>query len=145
MAGIMWLCFFYSLVVTLCSKPILHLLYGEAYVDANICLKIAVWYTAFSYLGSARSYWLICENKKRYVFVFSAIGAACNCVMNYLFIPVWGIEGAALATLVTQILANFIIPLLFKSTREYGKLVVEALFLRKLQLRQILDSIKSRM
>lgn len=144
-AGIMWLCFAYSFFVTLFSNLILRLLYGEAYMGANVCLKIAVWYTAFSYLGSARSYWLICENKKKYVFVFSAIGAGCNVIMNLIFIPSWGINGAALATLITQVLANFIIPILIPDTREYGKTVISAVFLKNIQLRSFLALITNKL
>lgn len=137
-AGIMWICILYSAFITLFSKIIIYLMYGKQYMDANICLKIAVWYTSFSYLGSARSFWLICENKKRYVFVFSFIGALCNVVMNFIFIPIWGINGAAIATLITQIFANFVIPYLFKNTREYGKMVLESLFLKEIDFKEII-------
>lgn len=135
-AGIMWLCIIYSVFITGLSKYIIYYMYGEEYMGANICLKIAVWYTAFSYLGSARSFWLICEDKKKYVFIFSAIGAALNVVMNFMFIPMWGINGAAVATLATQIIANFVIPLMFKATREYGKSVIDALLLRNLKIKE---------
>lgn len=141
-AGIMWICFFYSLFITFFSNIIIYLMYGKAYMGANICLKIAVWYTAFSYLGSARSFWLICEDKKRYVFVFSAIGAVCNVVMNFALIPLGGINGAALATLITQILANFVIPLMFKETHEYGRCVIDAILLRNIQLKDIVGLVK---
>ena len=36
--------------------------------------------------------------------------AGCNVIMNLIFIPFMGINGAAIATLLTQILSNFIIP-----------------------------------
>ena len=142
-AGIMWLCIIYSLFVMIFSKLIINLIYGKAYMGANVCLKIAVWYTTFSYLGSAKSFWLICENKKKYVFIFSVIGAICNVSMNLMFIPIWGINGAAVATLITQILVNFIIPIMFKETREYGKCVLDALLLRNIQLKEIIKLCKN--
>lgn len=141
-AGLMWVCFLYSAFITVFSKPLLNLMYGDAYIGANICLKIAVWYTAFSYIGSARSFWLICENKKRYVFYFSALGAALNLILNLILIPVMGINGAALATLVTQIMANFIIPLLFKDTRDYGRAIICGITLRNIELKSALNKIK---
>ena len=143
-AGLIWISIFYSLFITLFSKEILYILYGADYIGANICLKIAVWYTAFSYLGSARNFWLVCENKKRFVFIFSAIGAACNIIMNFAFIPIWGINGAAIATLATQILANFVIPFFFKETRAYGKHVFYAFLLRKIELKNFLKIFLSR-
>ncbi len=141
-AGIMWISFLYSIFITVFSKLIIYLMYGSEYLDANICMKIAVWYTAFSFIGSAKDFWLICEDKKRYVFIFSAIGAGCNVIMNLVFIPWWGINGAAIATLITQILANFIIPFVFKETRQYSKYVLNAIFLRNLQLKNAFDQIK---
>ncbi len=143
-AGIIWTCVLYSAFITLFSKIIIYLLYGEDYLGANVCLKIAVWYTSFSYLGSARSFWLICEDKKKYVFVFSLIGAICNVIMNFAFIPIWGINGAAIATLITQILANFVVPLMFKQTREYGKLVIEAFILKDIQLKDMISLVLKR-
>ncbi len=143
-AGIMWLCFVYSVGVTILSKPIILILYGRDYIGGNMCLKIAVWYTSFSYLGSARSFWLICENKKRFVFIFSAFGAICNVIMNILLIPRWGIDGAALATLMTQFIANFLVPILFKDTRRYGKLVLEAVCLKDVDAVKLLKLFKSK-
>ena len=141
-AGLMWICFLYSAFITVFSNPLLNLMYGDAYLGANICLKIAVWYTAFSYIGSARSFWLICENKKRYVFYFSALGAALNLILNLILIPFLGINGAALATLVTQIMANFIIPLLFKDTRDYGRAIICGITLRNIELKSALNKVK---
>ena len=140
-AGIVWICFAYSIFITLLSSIILRILYGNAYTDANICLKIAVWYTAFSYLGSARSFWLICEKKNKYVFAFSTMGALGNVILNALMIPVWGKEGAALATLVTQMLSNFFFPALFKETRSYAKLVLESIALKDVGLKELLHPI----
>ena len=143
-AGIIWICFFYSLFITLFSSIIIKLLYGEAYLNANNCLKIAVWYTAFSYLGSARSFWLICEKKNRYVFVFSSLGAICNVILNIVMIPIWGKDGAALATLVTQILSNFLFPAIFNETRQYSHIVIEAMLLRKMNIKEMITRVKKR-
>ena len=62
--------------------------------------------------------------------------------MNFVFIPLWGINGAAIATLVTQIIANFLLPCVFKTTRPYGKAVLYAILLRKLKLKELFLSLK---
>lgn len=144
MAGIIWICLFYSLFITILSPLILDILYGDAYADANTCLRIAVWYTAFSYVGSARSFWLICEKKNKYVFVFSLMGAVGNIILNLIMIPIWGKEGAALATLLTQMLANFFFPALFKDTREYSRLALEAILLRDIHAKEAMLLLKKR-
>ena len=57
--------------------------------------------------------------------------------MNFFFIPVWGIDGAAFATLMTQIITNFIAPLLFKKTRAYSKCAANAILLKNINIKEI--------
>lgn len=135
-AVLIWFDVLYAIGITIFAKLVIYILYGEAYLAATKCLRICVWYTAFSYLGSARSMWLICEKKNRYAFIFSAMGAGFNVAMNILLIPILGINGAALATLVTQFSANIAFPYLFKDTRPYCYSVIEAFFLRNIELRR---------
>ena len=138
-AAILWFSTLYSLGVTIFSRLIIFLLYGEAYLAANSCLKIAVWYTLFSYLGSAMNLWLICEKKNKYVFIFSCMGAITNLVLNCLLIPVWGINGAAVATFVAQFMTNFFFPLLTKDTRDYSIEVVRGVLLRDVELPELIE------
>lgn len=143
-AGVFWVCFLYSIFICILSNFVLNILYGAAYLGADKCLKIAVWYTAFSFIGSAKSIWLICENKNRYVFFFSALGAGTNLVLNYFMIPIIGINGAALATLITEVLVNFIYPAFIKDTRGYTKSVSEAIFLKGIDAHLILSTLKNK-
>lgn len=135
--GIIWICVLYSVFIMIFAKPIVYLLYGDAYKPAVMCLRISVWYTAFSYLGNAKDLWLVCENKKNYVMIFYIIGTVCNLVMNFIFIPLCGINGAAFATLMTQIITNFIVPLLFKKTRAYSKCAVNAMLFKNINIKEI--------
>ncbi len=136
-AALVWISLLYSLGVTCLAEPIVSLLYGKAYYPAIPALRIAVWYTAFSYLGSGRSLYLICEKKNRFVSLFSAMGALTNILLNLLLIPSLGIKGAALATLATQLLANFVYPALFPSTRAYSRHVLAAITLRGIRVRDL--------
>ena len=136
-AGIMWVCFIYSAIITVFSKLAIVILYGNEYIGANECLKIAVWYTAFSYVGSLRSTWLICEKKEKYVFILSAMGACTNLILNSIMIPWLGINGAAIATLVTQVFANFLYPALFMETRGFSKCVFDAITLKGVDVKGI--------
>jgi len=143
-AAILWSCIVFSVGVLIFSKLIIYILYGTEYLAASTCLKIVVWYTAFSYLGSARNLWLICENQSKKVMIFSGIGAVVNVIINYLLIPEWGINGAAFATLITQIFSNFIIPSVLPSTRPYAKCVIDALLLRDIKIKQAFGMICSK-
>lgn len=142
-AGIIWICIIYSIFMTIFAKTVIQILYGSDYLGATNSLRIAVWYSAFSYLGSGRNLWLICENKNKYVFTFSALGAVTNVVLNAIMIPFWGIEGAAVATLLTQILANSIYPILFIETRQYGRLIFDAFRLKNIDIKHIFKLISN--
>ena len=144
-ASIFWLCFIYSLGVSVFSKLIIYILYGEAYMAASNCLIIAVWYTLFTYIGSAMHLWLLCENKNKYVLIFCALGAGGNFIVNYLLIHIFGISGAAFATFLTQCLANLIFPLCFKDTRAYAIDVIKAMFLRDIQIKELVGIIRAKL
>ena len=120
-----------SLVICLMAEPMVKLLYGEAYLPAVWPLRIVVWYTAFSYLGGARSAWMVCENRQIYLNIIYASAAVINVALNWMLIPVWGASGAAFATLVTQIATSILLPLLIPKLRPNALLILEALTFQK--------------
>lgn len=124
---IIWLSIAYGILITIFGKLIIMVLYGSAYIGAIVALKIVVWYCSFSYLGSAKNIWLISEGKQKYEKWFTLIGAMTNILLNIIMIPKYGIVGASVATLITQIVTNFISPLLFKETRDSSKYMIESL------------------
>lgn len=129
-AFIIWLSFVYAIGMSIFAKLIIWILYGEAYMGAYKALIIVVWYCAFSYLGSAKNIWIICEKKMRYETLFTTIGAVTNLTLNFIMIPIWGIEGASIATLLTQMITNYLALFWFKETRPNAKLITEAILLK---------------
>lgn len=113
-------------IISLLAAPIVELLYGPAYRAAVSGLRIITWSTAFSYLGVARSIWMVPNGRQRYEKYLAAIGAACNFMLNLLMIPLWGIRGAALATVLTQIVTNCLCGVLFRPLRENSTLILAA-------------------
>lgn len=113
-----------GVLICLFSGPIIRLLYGEEYMVAQGALCIVTWYTAFSYLGVARSIWLVPHNQIRYEKYIAASGAVVNLCMNAVLIPLWGINGAALATLLTQIFTNLSVGFVIRDIRENNLLIL---------------------
>ena len=140
-AAILWSCILFSVGVTLLPRLVLFLLYGKEFVAAATCLQVVVWYTSFSYLGSAFHLWLVCKNQNKKVMLFSGLGAVFNVIINYLLIPSFGITGAAVATLLTQFLTNFLIPLFLPNTREYAVAVIEAFLFRNVQAKDLFSKV----
>lgn len=131
-AIVFYICMFVSVVIFLLADPIISILYGADYIQAIKPLKIIVWYTAFSCLGAARNAWIVCENRQKYL-KYIYIGAAItNVVLNYVLIPIYGVAGAAFASLTTQIATIFIFPMLIPVLRENVKLMMEAIMLKNI-------------
>ncbi len=126
-SGIIWLCFGVSIVICFVGGWVVHLMYGGAYDGAASALKIAIWFESFSMIGTARGIWIVSENKNKYVKYYLGCGVIVNLALNALLIPFWGIDGAAVATLATQITTSMIAPLFFKETRIHTKYVLESM------------------
>ena len=114
-------------LITLLAPIIVRVLYGEAYLGSIAPLRVITWYVAFSYLGVARDIWLVCENKQKYSKYIYIIAAVANVGMNYLLIPKWGATGAAVATLITQIMTSILVPLLWRDMRDNVKLMFQGI------------------
>lgn len=124
---IIYIALFQSIGLTVFSRPVVYLLYGLEYLPAVSILRIITWYSAFSYLGSARYIWFLAEKKEKYIWITNLIGALINVAGNWILIPMWGAVGAAIASVVTQIMTNFALNFVLKPIRENGKWLLEAL------------------
>lgn len=118
---------------TLFGKRFIAMFYGDEYIPSYQPLKYIVWYTVFSYLGVARNAWIVCENKQKYLKYLYFTAAVVNILLNFIFIPIWGVTGAAFASFVTQFLTAIILPYLIKPLRSNVKLMVDAFLLRKIR------------
>lgn len=132
-AIVFYLSIFVSLCFTFLGWLAIKILYGDAYMPSNDILKVVTWYTAFSYLGVARNAWIVSEGHQKYLKYLYVSAAILNVLMNLIFIPFWGAVGAAVASLITQILTSIILPMFFKALRPNAKLMLEAMCLRKLR------------
>ena len=126
--------FYVSVVVAIAfnifAELIIYILYGKAYMAAATPLRIVSWYTAFSYLGVARNAWIVSKNKQNHLIKIYVAAAVLNVALNYLLIPVWGASGAAVASLVSQILTGMVLPFVIKDLRENAVLMLEAIMLK---------------
>jgi len=107
-----------AIPMTLLSYPVVSFLYGSEFIKASGVIVIHVWSLIFVFLGSASSNWLLAENLQKYKMSRTLLGAIVNITLNFLLIPQFGIEGAAIATLVSQASASYIGYLIAKDTRK---------------------------
>lgn len=132
-AIVFYVSFVVSVAICLLGSIAIKILYGADFLPASTPLKIVTWYTAFSYLGVARNVWIVCEGCQKYLKYMYFGAAIINIGLNVLLIPVLGATGAALASLVTQLFTSIILPYCIKDLRPNAKLMLEAIFLRKIR------------
>ena len=107
-----------ALPPTLLADWVILILYGEDFQEAADVLRIYIWAGVFVSLGIASSKWLVAENLQRYSFYRTALGAIMNVGCNLWLIPIYGIKGAAFATLVAQVTVSFVSLYFFNKTRK---------------------------
>lgn len=124
---IIFFALFQSVIMTVFAKLIVNILYGTQFAPTVNALQIIVWYTTFSYMGSVRNVWILAEGKQKYLWIINISGALINVVLNSVLIPILGINGAAVASLATQIFSNFIIGFIIKPIRENNAIMLKSL------------------
>lgn len=104
-------------LLTIFSGLIVNLLFGDQYTAASSVLAIQCWSGLFIFSGLINNHWYLLENLNRFTLYRSILGLIINVLLNLLFIPLWGIEGAAWATLLTQLLISYFFEIFHPRTR----------------------------
>lgn len=116
-ASMIWVAVFISVFTSFFYKDIVNLVYTSAYLASGKVLVIHIWASVFVYIGIVSSKWYITENLQIYSFYRTLAGAIINIILNYFWIPKYGIQGAAYATLFSQFVASYVFNILNYKTR----------------------------
>lgn len=131
-----WIAIFVAVAMSFLSDSIVNFLFGLDYIEAGGVLKIHIWAGINVALGTAWSNWIVIENKQKLVLIGHILGSALNIVLNLFLIKIYGIKGAALATLFGYWISALFVYSLFKPEKSYG------LFIRSFDLIRIINGIK---
>lgn len=130
---VIWGCVIVATIITFFAPLVIYILYGKEYLKSAETLRIVIWYTVFSMIGTARGIWILCEKKNKYVWKYLVVGSVINIILNAWLIPIMGVNGAAIATVIAQLTSAILAPLLYKETRIHTRYVLEALFFRNIR------------
>ncbi len=123
----------------LTAPAIISLLFGDAFTNADDALTILMAHAFLFYLTTAFSSPLLAWRCDKGLTIILIFGAAFNVGLNFLLIPIFGIEGAAAATLITQ--ASIGIGMMVLAHRAFGLkhygLIVRVLIVSLLSLAPI--------
>jgi polysaccharide transporter, PST family len=115
--------------MTCFSSQIIALLYGSNYTFASTVLSIYVWSNVFVALGLIRNTWVTSEGLFRFGSVTTFIGATLNILLNLVLIPRYAGAGAALATVISYGVSDYLILFLYPPSQKLGWMMTKALAL----------------
>lgn len=99
------------------SRYIIENIFGHEYLDAQLVLRILLITQAVIWFFAPFGHPLIAMNRQNILLKVSLFGATINVCLNLIFIPALGINGAALATLATEITVGILLFGYFYSKR----------------------------
>lgn len=109
------------------ASVVVKMIYGDAYIEAISTLRIITWYTAFAHMGTVRNIWILAEQKQHLLWKINLSGALLNIVVNSLLIPIIGINGAAISSVLSQFFVNFVLCIIIKPLKTAGKLMIDGI------------------
>jgi O-antigen/teichoic acid export membrane protein len=102
-----WLMFFLATAlavpISILAKPIVALIFGIRYLPAAGALQIHIWAGLGVFWGVALNQYLLSENRTLVNLVLTLSSAVLNVILNLYLIRSWGINGAAMATLISYL------------------------------------------
>lgn len=110
------------------SETIISLTFGEDYNLSSTILSTLVWSNIFIFFNSVWNKWMLLLNKTRLTLYFSITSAFLNLVLNYFFIPLYGVNGASYALLLALSITYFIFYVIYD--RRVIKLFIESLIFK---------------
>lgn len=131
-----WMAIAIALPMTFLSDWLVNLLYGEQYSQAGSVLMIHIWAGVFVGFGTISGRWYINENLAHLALYRNLSGVVINIGFNLFLIPRYGIEGAAIATLISYFMANYLFELSNKHTRKVFYQKTKSLFFHHLYIKR---------
>lgn len=115
-----------SAAVFLFAEWVVVLIYGAAYQEAGSILKILSLANIFTSLGVVQAQWLYSEKGNRILFIQTLVAGVSAFILNTVFIPLWGLMGAAFAYVLVQLFSLFLIN--FVLQKEIFKMQIKAFY-----------------
>jgi len=112
-----WIAVAIALPTAFLSPWIIKIVYGKEYLPAASVLSISIWSGVFMFIGVASSKWFIVENNIHALLYRTISGAFTNVTLNILLIPIIGINGAAIATLISYCVYGYLSMAIYKQSR----------------------------
>lgn len=119
---------FLSIILSLSSYFIIKILYGEKFLDAASTLSIAsfIIFITFWMSGVGRRQAIDMQKFALFATILSAIS---NIILNLIFIPIYGVKGAAIVSVLNQFIAGPFFAFVHPKARENFYIALRGLIL----------------
>lgn len=125
---LLWLSVIVAVTFQLLSSWMVVLLFGAEYSAAAPILRIHCWAGLFVVLGVVSGQWYVIENLQRIELYKTVAGAVTNVILNLFLIKFFGAIGAAWATIISQMLAAFLMAGFIPRARPIFRVMIKAFF-----------------
>ncbi|MFQ5643313.1 MAG: flippase, partial [Thiogranum sp.] len=109
---VFWTSILFAIVISLTGERLVLLAFGEGFDGAGAVLTILIWASALSAFGFMSARYLVVEGMERKIARRNWIAIMINIPLNLFMIPAYGIEGAAMATLISLLIVHYLIDIL---------------------------------
>lgn len=87
---------------TILARPVMNLIFGAKYGEGVIAFQILIWAVVIIYINTAYSRGLLSCKKEKWYLAGTTIPAIINVSTNFILIPLLGLKGAAIATVLAE-------------------------------------------
>jgi O-antigen/teichoic acid export membrane protein len=126
---LVWIAILIYIPMIFFSDWLVYLLYGTNFKDAGQILYIYAFAGLFVFMGVASGGWYINEGLQKISLYRTLIGALLNIAFNIILIPIYGLKGAAISTVIAQIAVSFLLDAVANKTRVVFIMKLKAILL----------------
>lgn len=117
--------------LVICADPLIMILGGGDYLPGNAALRIGAPLVLLGSIGSMQSQYMVASDQEKTYTYTNVVGLVIAIVLECILIPLWGIDGAALGLVLTELsvycIRTYILRDFMKQVRrytDYGKIVL---------------------
>jgi O-antigen/teichoic acid export membrane protein len=125
---VLWLSVIAALILSYQGEYLIALIYGDEYYDASLVIGLLMWGGVLSSMGAVSSRYYNVEGMENKFAARTIFSALLNILLNYMLIPLYGIQGAAIATLISAFVANYLLDFFDKDLRALLRIKHKAVF-----------------
>ncbi|MDT3278988.1 flippase [Shewanella scandinavica] len=120
--------FTFAMFITIFGDAIISHAYGYEFEDSSFILKTHIWAGIFIAISRVSIKWHINEGFQIHFLYKCIIGFLINSCLNYFFIPIYGIKGAAVSTVISMFIIECLYYSVMKYSRIFFRVIVKAIF-----------------